>query len=211
MFQKIRNSKQAVALIPVAGMLLFLIFYLIAANLYPGGSMISPLHPGFDLKNNYLCDLMDHYAINGEANPASLYARIAFGLLCMSLMLLWYLLPGLFKTKKKVLMLMRLLGMLSMGTALFLASGIHDLITRISGIFGILALLILCLELIREGLKTRAILGVFTLLMILSNFYIYESESALDHLPLLQKFTFLSCIIFFSLLNASLIQKQINA
>lgn len=210
MLQKIGNSKQTIALIPVAGMLLFLIFYAIAAKHYPGGSMVSPGHPGFDFKNNYLCDLMDGYAINGAVNSSSVYARIAFGLLCLSLMLLWYLIPKLFGTKRSVQKLMRLSGMLSMVTALFLASGIHDLITRISGFFGILALIVLCMELFKEGFRKLAILGVLSLLMILANFYIYESESALKLLPLLQKITFLSCIIFFFLLNISLYRQLKN-
>lgn len=172
--------------------------------------MVSPKYPGFDFKNNYLCDLMDDYAINGAVNSSSLYARIAFGLLCLSLMLLWYLLPKLFNTKKRVLMLMRLSGMVSMVTALFLASGIHDLITRISGILGILALIILCMELLHENFRKLAVFGALSLFMILINFYIYESGSALYLLPLVQKFTFLSCITFFFLLNISLYQKLKN-
>lgn len=207
MIKKIQNSKQAIALLPTVGMLLFLIFYVIAATHYPGGSMVSPEFPGFDFKNNYLCDLMDEYAINGASNPSKVYARIAFGLLCLSLMILWYLLPELFNKKRKIQKIMRLFGMLSMGVALFLASGIHDLITRISGIFGILAIIILCAELLKAGFKKHLSFGIITLIMILANFYMYEFESALHHLPLLQKFTFLSCILFFLLLNSSLLRK----
>lgn len=207
MLKKIQNSKQDIALLPTVGMMLFLIFYAIAATHYPGGSMVSPEHPGFDFKNNYLCDLMDEYAINGAPNPSKAYARIAFGILCLSLMLLWYLLPELFNKKRKLQKIMSLSGMLSMGVALFLASGIHDLITRISGIFGILSIIILCAELLKEGFKKHLNFGIITLIMILANFYMYEFESALHHLPLLQKFTFLSCILFFFLLNSSLYKK----
>ncbi|MGB5462070.1 MAG: hypothetical protein WBM92_01770, partial [Aureibaculum sp.] len=72
-------------LIPFAGMFLFIGFYILSAFLYPGGSYKDPNSTVFSFANNYLCDLLDTYAINGELNIASTMARIAFGILCFTM------------------------------------------------------------------------------------------------------------------------------
>ena len=81
----IHKKHHAFVWLPMAGMILFVVFYIIAAWQYPGGSYAFPNKTGFNFKDNYLCDLLDAQTINGLENTARTYARMALAILCFSL------------------------------------------------------------------------------------------------------------------------------
>lgn len=113
-------------LLPLIGIGFFVLFYILSAFNYPGGSWYSPHQNGFSFWHNYLCDLLDVYAINGEINTARMYAIIALGFLCAGLFWLWMYLPRAFQTNGPNQKIMRASGLLSIFTILFLALGDHD-------------------------------------------------------------------------------------
>ncbi|GAA4282027.1 hypothetical protein GCM10022260_24500 [Gaetbulibacter aestuarii] len=188
-------------------MLLFVVFYSLAALHYPGGSWNVPAQTGFHLKDNYLCDLLDAQTISGLENTASVYAKIALGFLCLSLMVLWWYLPKLFFRKAKALVFMRWTGMLAMGTTLLLGPQNHDVVVRIAGVFGTISLMIALVSLYLDHFKGLFVLGVLCLVLFLANYYIYESEVLLKQLPVIQKITFTACILWFVFLDLALIKK----
>lgn len=195
------RTNRAMTLLPLIGIALFVVFYIIAAINYPGGSYVAQNQTGFSFKNNYLCDLLDNQAINGALNSARIYARISLAILCFSLILLWYHLPKLFDRKNKAQTIMSITGILSLIITLFLASGIHDIIIRIAGVFGVAALLISFIELYKANYYKLLIFGIICLFLFLTNYYIYETEILINKLPLIQKATFLSFINWFVLLS----------
>jgi len=200
-------TNPAITLLSLVGIVLFIFFYIIAAINYPGGSDIAQNQTGFSFKNNYLCDLLDNQAINGALNSARIYASIALAILCFSLILLWYHLPKLFDRKNKTQTIMSITGILSLIITLFLASGIHDIIIRIAGVFGVAALLISFIELYKANYYKLLIFGIICLLLFLTNYYIYETEILIDKLPLIQKVTFLSFCNWFVLLSICIYRK----
>lgn len=204
----IRKKHHVFVWLPMAGMILFIIFYVIAALQYPGGSYTFPNQIGFNLKANYLCDLLDAQTVNGLQNKARTYARMALAILCFSLMLLWVYLPKLFTKKNKSQIIMSVAGILSMVITLFLASEVHDIIIRIAGVFGTLALILAVFELYKNRYFMLFILGIICLTLFLTNYYIYETGLLLYTLPLIQKITFIFCISWFILLNSALYKKQ---
>ena len=187
-------------LIPFIGMFLFIGFYILSAFLYPGGSYKDPNNTVFSFTNNYLCDLLDTYAINGELNIASTMARIAFGILCFTMIYIWIQIPRLFSKKHVNHHIISILGVLSMITALFLAAGIHDTIVYIAGIFGLLALLLTFVELYKHGFFYFLGLGICCFVLISINYIIYATGFAIDTLPFIQKITFIACISWFLML-----------
>ena len=187
-------------LIPFAGMFLFIGFYILSAFLYPGGSYKDPNSTVFSFANNYLCDLLDTYAINGELNIASTMARIAFGILCFTMIYIWIQIPRLFTKKHVNHLIISILGALSMVIALFLAAGIHDTIVYIAGVFGLLALLLTFVELYKNGFFHFLGLGICCFVLISLNYIIYTTGYAIDSLPFIQKITFLACISWFLML-----------
>lgn len=199
--------KPNVLLLPLVGMLLFVFFYIIAAINYPGGSHVLPDQIGFSFRNNYLCDLLDYYAINGALNSARFFARTSLAVLCASLLLLWSYLPGLFSVKSINQKIMWLAGMASFVVMLFLTAETHDWIVRIAGVFGAIAFISCCIELFKAQHFRLFMLGLICLLMFLVNFYIYETGFFLDTLPIIQKVTFVCCLIWFVFLNISFYRK----
>lgn len=193
--------------LPIVGMIVFVVFYTIAAIQYPGGSYTYPNQTAFQFKNNYLCDLLNTQTISGLQNTARTYARLALAILCFSLIVLWAYLPKLFTVKSKAQKIMSTAGIIAMAITLFLASEVHDVILRIAGVFGTLALIIAIIELYIDRYILLFVLGIICLILFLTNYYIYETELLLNMLPLIQKITFIFCISWFMLLNRALYKK----
>lgn len=194
-------------LLPIIGIGSFVLFYVVAALHYPGGSWVAPKQSGFSFWNNYLCDLLDIHSINGEPNTARFYAIVALCLLCASLFLLWFYLPRLFENKSTNQSIMRISGLLSLTTIVFLALGNHDKIVRMAGFFGVIAFISCIIELHRAGHTKLFLWGVICLLVFLTNYYIYETGSFIESLPVVQKITFILFIGWFVCLDVVLYRK----
>lgn len=199
--------KAYVLLLPVAGMGVFVILYIIAALQYPGGSWAAPHHDGFSFWNNYLCDLLDENAINGELNSARYIARVALGVLCVCLLLLWYYLPNFFTTESKNKSIMWITGIMAFIVTTFLTSGTHDITVRIAGAFGVIAFITCFIELFKAGHYKLFAFGILCLGVFLMNYYIYETGIFIRMLPIIQKITFSCCILWFFFLDMSFYKK----
>ena len=195
--------KPSVLLLPLAGMGIFVVLYVLAAINYPGGSWMVLDQEGFSFWNNYLCDLLDLYAINGDLNPARFFARGSLAVLCVSLILLWYYLPGLFSNKSTNLIVMWLAGILALAITMCLTSGTHDITVRIAGFFGVIAFISCFVELYKAKYFSLLILGIICLLIFLGNYYIYETGAMIRSLPVIQKVTFICYILWFAFLDIS--------
>jgi hypothetical protein len=193
----IKSSSLLIFVLPILGMILFLLLYVFAALHYPGGSWASPDQVGFSYTNNFLCDLLDQYAINGELNTARHLARTSLRILCLSLGMLWYGLQNLFSTPSLNKTIMIISGGLALAILFFLTSGTHDTIVRIAGILGVLAFVTSFVELYRMGYFKLLIGGLFCLSIFLANYYIYETGAFIQSLPILQKITFVCCLLWF--------------
>jgi hypothetical protein len=191
-------------MLPLKGMCLFIILYVIAALQYTNGLDNFSNKVGFSFKENYLCDLLNVYTLEGTINPAHTTARIALSIICLSLMLFWYQLPKLFLIQNTTQIIMQVSGIISMIILLFLTSDNHDVIIRVAGLFGILAVISILIELYRVRFYGLFIVGFLFLVLFLFNYYIYETGILLELLPLIQKLTFVVCLGWMALLNNSL-------
>ncbi len=179
-------------------MALFLLFYGVAAWYYPGGSWNDPGQVGFSWRHNYLCDLLDTRAVNGMMNAGRYWARMSLGFLCLGMMVLWYRLPLLVGGRTWFRFLLRYSGLAALGTMAFLRAGTHDLTVRIGGVLGLLALGSLLLGLWRRHYRALGLMGVWCLGCFSLNYAIYETGEYLGALPLIQKITFSSFLLWFA-------------
>ncbi|MGB5371143.1 MAG: hypothetical protein WBN18_12005 [Flavobacteriaceae bacterium] len=193
---------------PLFAMGLFVLLYFLAALNYPGGSWISPQQEGFSFWNNYLCDLLDEYAINGDLNTARYTARFALASLCFGLLVLWAYLPRLFPKKSKNLKLMQMTGILSLLVLVLLGSDRHDLIVRLAGFLGVIAFVSCFVELYKAGYARLLALGILSLIVFLINYYIYETGKYLNTLALIQKITFILFLGWFVLIDIAVYQEM---
>lgn len=196
-----------ILLIPFLGIVLFIGFYIVAAFTYPGGSAAYPGHVGFSFWDNYLCDLLDEYALNGEINGGRFYARLALTILSTSLLVLWFYLPKLFDKITLNIHIMWISGLVSLLIVFFLAAKTHDEIIRFAGAFGVLAFILSSYELYKAGYYKICLLAIASLFIFLANYYIYETGIYIASLPSVQKVTFVICLSWFLSLNLRLFKK----
>lgn len=204
----LHRSKNIWILTPFFGNLLFIVFYIIAALLYPGGSGTDKTAIGYSWTNNYWCNLLSEKAINGQTNTARPVAVAAMLLLCLSLSTFWIRFPALTHLKKYHRLLIQVAGTVSMLASFLLLTGIdHDLAINTSSAFGLIAMTGTLIALYQLKWKWLFAMGLFDLLLIALNNYLYHSNEMM-YLPVVQKISFLSFLIWFSLISINLFQRS---
>jgi hypothetical protein len=194
-------------LLPVLGFCLFIILYVIAASLYPGGSEINLSAKSFSWKHNYWCDLLETHAENGEPNTARTTAIVAMAVLCISIALFWYFVPRLFTFKPFSKKLIQFTGVISMGILVFLQANFHDIIINIAGASGVIALTGTLIGLYKNRSYFLFVLGVVCVFLLFLNNYIYYTKQWLYYLPVVQKLSFILFLLWFSLISVRVFQR----
>ncbi|MDX1941723.1 MAG: hypothetical protein SFU99_14280 [Saprospiraceae bacterium] len=198
---------QVLILIPIAGIMLFLILYMIATFYYPGGSDVNKTAQGFSWVHNYWCDLMAKGAKNGQLNPARPIAIAAMTVLCLALSVFWWLLPRLLDNGRHHYKIVQSSGIISMILAVFIFTNYHDLIISAAVVFGVIALTGIYIALYRSKSYKTLTFGIFCLILIALNAYIYYTNHLILILPLLQKITFLLYLFWIIFINLKLFFK----
>jgi hypothetical protein len=194
-------------LLPVWGILLFMLLYVVAALLYPGGSDADKTTTGFSWQNNYWCELMASYAQNGKPNTARPVAILAMIVLAVSLIIFWNNIAGLFAYPKSSSRVTQYCGTGSMLVLPFLFTGLHDPVINIAGLLGCIAIISLLTNLYKHKMHLPFYMGIFCLLLCGINNYVYYSKDLLHSLPVIQKISFLIFLLWFILLSVKLYQK----
>jgi len=188
--------------------LLFIILYIIAALLYPGGSGTDKTAIGYSWTNNYWCNLLSEKAINGQTNTARPVAVTAMVILFLSLSTFWILFPALTHLKKYHRLLIQVAGTVCMLTSFLLLTSIdHDLAINTSSAFGLIAMTGTLIALYQLKWKWLFAIGLFDLLLVALNNYLYHSNEMM-YLPLVQQFSFLSFLVWFSFISVGLHQRS---
>jgi len=203
----LHRSKNSWILTPVIGSILFVILYVIAALLYPGGSGIDKTAIGYSWTDNYWCNLLSEKAINGRTNIARPVAIAAMLILCLSLSTFWILFPALTQLKKYHRLLIQVAGTVCMLSSVLLLTSIdHDIAINTSSAFGLIAIIGTLIALYQLKWKRLFVIGLFDLLLVALNNYLYHSNE-MTYLPIVQKFSFLSFLVWFCLIDLELYRK----
>ena len=205
----LHRSKNSWILTPVIGSILFVILYVIAALLYPGGSGIDKTAIGYSWTDNYWCNLLSEKAINGRTNTARLIAIAAMFILCLSLSAFWILFPALTQLKKYHRLLIQAAGTVCMLSSVLLLTSIdHDIAINTSSAFGLIAIIGTLIALYQLKWKRLFVIGLFDLLLVALNNYLYHSNEMM-YLPIVQKFSFLSFLVWFCLIDLKLYRNKV--
>ncbi|MCC6372242.1 MAG: hypothetical protein IT236_14655 [Bacteroidia bacterium] len=194
-------SRNRLTTIPTAGIVVFVLLYIAASSLYPGGSQHDLNSVGFSWLHNYWCNLLDERAMNGAVNTARPLALAAMLVLCLSVSWFWILFPRAFKLRGALAWCIQISGLLSMVIALFLFTAWHDAVTFIASFFGIIACLGTYFVLYKQRLWPLFWLGIFNLILIGANNYLYFNQRLLVYLPIVQKITFAFFLIWVAGIN----------
>jgi hypothetical protein len=193
--------------LPAWGIGLYMLLYIIATFLYPGGSDINRTATGFSWQHNYWCELMADHAQNGQVNAARPVAIIAMFLLGISLSLFWYFASFLFRSRSAGRILVRYAGILSMLTVVLLLFAEHDPVIYTAGALGMTALITVNLGLYTKKNYILAAMGMLCMLLSALNNYIYFTKE-LYYLPLIQKISFAVFLFWFIRVSIYLYRSQ---
>jgi len=187
--------------IPIIGIVLFIVLYIIAAKWYPGGSNANRIKEGFDWINNYWCDLLVDTAKNGLHNPGRTVALTGMIILFSSIAVFWYYLPAFFHERKQNILIVRYAGSLSMFVLIFIFTQFHDSVIGIGSTISAIPMAATLKELRKHRLKLLYYLGWLCILFILLNFVIYITDWLITFLPILQKITLLLFLAWIVLID----------
>lgn len=193
---------------PVFGTVLFILLYILAARLYPGGSQQDKHAKGFSWFHNYWCNLLAETGINGELNrgrPAAISAMVVLG---ASLVYFWGICPVFFNFTKIRIRMLQFSGLLSVVSFCFLSGEWHDEVINISGFFGLVAMAGVYRGIYRKKWYALFAFGIFNLALIALNNYVYHAGNNLYYLPLIQKLTFVSCLLWICLIDARIYRES---
>lgn len=187
-----------VLLLPIAGAILFLVFYYIATLNYPGGSQADKTGKGFSWVHNYWCNLLNETAINGQPNSARSYAMVGMLILCLSLSWFWYCFALYIPLKKSYQIGMQASGISSMCISFFIFTGWHDAIINAAALLALTALAFTFTGLYKMKWWKLFWFGILNLLLVVLNNWLYFG-GGLFYLPVVQKITFASFLLWICL------------
>jgi hypothetical protein len=188
-------------LTPFIGFCIFIIMYVVAAALYPGGSDEDKNAKGFSILHNYWCELLSDRAANGKYNPGGRVAIWAMGILCIALAVFWWITPRLFNPNRWYTICIGYAGILAMLITPFLSTKYHDLVINLASIPGITAMITTFVALYKNRWYKLFAFGIFSLMLIGLNNYVYYTGYWLYTLPVLQKVTFLLVMTWMSIIT----------
>lgn len=191
------KSKTIWILIPIFGSLLFIVLYMIAAFLYPGGSETDKTSIGFNWTSNYWCNLIHENAINGQSNTGRTFAITAMFILCLSLSTFWFVFPKHINANKYLRLTIQTTGIASMLSSFFLLTKInHDLIVNIASSLGFVATIGTLVCLYQTKWQWLFAFGLLNVFLVGLNNYLYHTEGMMIYLPVVQKISFLSFLVW---------------
>ncbi len=195
--------------IPIIGIFAFVILFYYSSQLYPGGSPFDLESVGYDWINNYWCNLMREKGMNGQINSGRPFAIFATIILCLSVGVFFYQFAEFLTPNRPWKISIKISGFLSMIFAAFIFTDYHDLMTILSSLFGLVAVIGIIKEVYGSHLFTYKIVGVICLLLLGINNFIYYSTIFLEWLPLIQKIILGIVLIWILGINHE-IQKKIK-
>jgi len=199
----LHDEKTKLALIlPIIGIIVFVVLYFFAASQYPGGSQANPASSGFSWMDNYFCNLLNQTAINGQANQGQPIALASLAILALSLALFWWSFPNYLPLNQSQTKIIRITGVSSMVIACLLFTKFnHDLITNSASLFGLIAILTGMRALYQNKRMAIFVFGLFNLVLVLLNNWLYYDPSLIQYLPLVQKVTFAAVLCWIICIN----------
>jgi hypothetical protein len=194
-------------LLPLFGCSLFSLLYFIATLYYPGGTYLNKSTQGFSWAQNYWCNLLNEFAINGKPNPARPIAFIAMAVLSCSLIIFWYQFPKMVSFKAKEQYIIQASGFIAMVTSVFIFTNLHDTIINIAGVFGLIALAGTLTGLRKLRWTSLFYMGLFVVVLIGVNNLLYYQKHLIYYLPVVQKITFLYFLLWICFISIQSFRK----
>ena len=207
--QQTDKTKSIWVLTPIFGTIVFVVLYIVATLLYPGGSQIDKNSIGFSWTNNYWCNLLNDNAINGQHNPAKPIAMTGMFVLCLTLSFFWFLFPRHINLDRKLKLAIQISGTIAMTIAFFLFTNInHDLVTNLAATFGAISTIGTFIGLYKTKWFGLFAFGLLNIILVGLNNYVYYTKGLIIYLPVIQKISFATFLIWICCIDIKLYQRE---
>lgn len=195
-------------LLPTFGILIFVLLYIYAAAIYPGGSPSDPNSVGFDWFNNLWCNLMEEKAINGQDNPARPVSLFAIVLLGLSMTIFFFQFAKYFEKHKIWKRVIVITGVLSMLSAAFIFTSYHDIMTTVLSLSGLIGISSILRALYKNKMTFFIIYGIICVVLIGLNNLFYYNQNFGDYLAVVQQLDFVAVLTWTVGLNLKMLNKK---
>lgn len=182
------------------GILLASILLFIAIRKYPGGSQANKYSTGFDWNNNYLCNLFDPQAINGENNPSRYWAIAGMLIICSSFGNFFFDFSGKISSRKDA-SIIKFSGIASMVFGFLIVTPFHNQMIIISSLFALISISYITIYIFKSRLYFIKSLCLLCLFLLFSCNFIYYSKIYLEYLPIIQKTALFLAVLWIILLH----------
>lgn len=190
------------------GIAIFAILFVHSTLIYPGGSTADFDAVGFSWQHNYVCNLMNHLAMNGEPNPGRPFAITAIIILALTIAFFFYDFAKLMQYQKVFTPSIQYCGVAAMLLSTLLFTRFHDVVSIVSSILGAVAVVGVMRTLLVEKWTGFFISGVLVVLLLAANNFIYFTGAGQEYLALLQKWTFLIVLLWILVLHRYMINEK---
>ncbi len=195
-------------LLPSLGILVFIVLYIYAASVYPGGSPIDPNSIGFDWFENLWCNLMREKAINGQVNPAQRVSLVALVLLASSMILFFVLFAIYFEKRLIWKRIIIVTGVISMVSSVFVFTSYHDIMTSILSLSGLIGISSILRALHKNKMTFFIVFGVICIILIALNNLFYYNTAFNDYLAVIQQINFILVLSWTVGLNLKMLKRN---
>ena len=169
------------------GLIISIIFLIIAALSYPGGNPKNMNSIGYSFTENYISNLLEYKAVNGATNTARPYGIIGVVILGLSSGFAFVRLSRKVELKKFSLVIKYLGIILIFLSSLITIPSLHDIMVTMSSIFTLLLVFYVTILLIKSRLQVLKFTSIVLLVIFYAAAYMYFTKTGLDYLPIVQK------------------------
>ena len=144
----------------------------IAASLYPGGSMFDATSVGFVWSRNFICNLFEGTAYNGEPNPGRVWALIGIAFHSIGEGLFFLRMAKVIHHRHTQLVL-RIVGIGNLAFNFMIATPYHDAMVAISSTLSLLGLFYITVFVLRSKLHLLKVCCVLCMLLFYFTLFLY--------------------------------------
>lgn len=193
---------------PTVGCCLFLLLITIASINYPGGSEVDECSTGYSWVQNYLCDVIANVSHSNSHHHFHKVGLAAMISLCGGISMFFFFFTDWMKVKGPWRFVIKWMGLISMISAMFIFTDLHNIMIAVSSILALPALLGVFIILYRRKLFPFFYAGILILILLVINNVIYYTDYMVSILPQVQKLTCLTIIVWIMYMNWQLVQKE---
>jgi hypothetical protein len=163
-------------------------FILIAASVYPGGSIFDKDSVGFDWSKNFFSNLFLTKALNGIANPSRIWALI--GMVFNSIGYgLFFIHTSQKIPQKHSELVLKSIGIVNMFFTFLISTSLHDIMVTVSSTLTMIGLFYITVSILKTKLNWLKLFCIWSLLIFYFTLYLYGAGNW-GLLAVMQKITF---------------------